>query len=355
MHNTSVIIYTNKPEQFKGYPQVKSLQPQRVNQISRISLIATIWEEAENVTQWCEDIFNSTRLPDEIVIVDGGSQDESVELLTTQAKISPVPMHIIQAKQINIAQGRNIAISHAQYSIIAVTDFGCRPKADWLHNLAFPLEDDPEIAVVAGWYQAVDRNQNPLNRRRWSTLDQINPQEFIPSSRSLAFKKSAWQSAGGYPEWLTLTGEDTLFAYSLKEIANKWAFVPDAIVLWRAPDTITTYWKKQYQYSFGDGEARLNTPYYQRLGLQVGLFILTLLIFLILLTIVPLAYKLFLIGLIFIVIPIGIYLLLPQKKEGSKLQDITWESGAKFAQFFGYLKGSMNRKEAFALRDKMLK
>ena len=52
--------------------------------------------------------------------------------------------------------------------------------------------------------------QTALAATTLPTRDEIDPQKFLPSSRSVAFTKAAWSRAGGYPEWLDYC-EDLLF------------------------------------------------------------------------------------------------------------------------------------------------
>jgi len=110
-----------------------------------------------------ECIFEQSRLPDELIIVDGGSTDGTFELLSDFKPKSPIPMHIFQENGCNISRGRNLAISHAKYPIIAVTDFGCRSEKNWLRNLLFPFEKDISIQMVGGWYNPEDQNGNSID------------------------------------------------------------------------------------------------------------------------------------------------------------------------------------------------
>ncbi len=155
---------------------------------------------------------------------------------------------MITEKKINIAAGRNLAIEKASHEVIVVSDFGCRPHKDWFENISAPFRLDANTEVVCGWYTAVDKQGKVVPYKGWPILSEINPQEFIPSSRSVAFTKSAWLRAGGYPEWLTLTGEDTYFALELKRYASRWAFVPSAVVDWMAPTSLSELWQKAYSY-----------------------------------------------------------------------------------------------------------
>jgi glycosyltransferase involved in cell wall biosynthesis len=127
-----------------------------------------------------------------------------------------------------------------------------------------PFDLDPQVGVSAGYYDV--RETNTLSRlaRKFFGVDltKINPQEFLPSGRSLAFQKKLWEKAGGYPEWLTDAGEDTLFDIRLKAQPARWAFVPSARAAWYAPDTFRKLLKTYYRYSRGDGETGIGAELY---------------------------------------------------------------------------------------------
>jgi glycosyltransferase involved in cell wall biosynthesis len=221
-----------------------------------VSLITTVLNEAHNVTAWIASLQQQKRLPDEVIITDGGSRDGTFAALQELSEAFTVPLRIISAPGYNIAAGRNLAIQSAAHPIIASTDFGCSLDPDWLERLILPFETDPEIGVSAGYYQVVgERTLERLSAHFFGVdLAKVNPGEFLPSSRSLAFRRELWSIAGGYPEWLTDAGEDTLFDYHLKSQPARWAFVPEAVVQWHAPRTIQKLVKTYYRYAFGDGE-----------------------------------------------------------------------------------------------------
>jgi hypothetical protein len=212
--------------------------------------------------------------------------------------------------------------------------------------------DNHDIEVVAGWYLPLDQNGRPFQRRRWPRLAQITPDDYLPSSRSLAFKKSAWEAAGGYPEWLTRTGEDTLFALGLKQHTKFWAFVPEAVVEWYAPDELRSYWRKQYEWSIGDGEAALNIPTYRRIGLELLVVVSG-----IILGMLMLAAFIFT-GSWFLAFPLLIfgalstfYIAILLQRKSIDIAEVPWELGAKFAQLFGYIQGVLNRQKILDRSD----
>lgn len=230
----------------------------------RISLISTVRNEAGSARAWLESLLSQSRLPDEVVITDGGSSDDTVSIIREFSQTCQIPIRLIQADGANIAQGRNFAIREATHPVIAISDFGCELDQHWLENLIAPFEADDHIALSAGYYGVIESNTiSKVASKIFNIgLEEVEPQNFLPSSRSVAMLKSLWESAGNYPEWLTDAGEDTLFDYHLKSQPTQWAFVPEAHVTWRAPASLLKLCKTHYRYGLGDGEAGLRSQYY---------------------------------------------------------------------------------------------
>jgi glycosyltransferase involved in cell wall biosynthesis len=272
---TCVILYSVNEALFPGYHPRKTIQTE-IRRDAKVSLVACVKNDVETVNGWIQSIYRQTILPDEIIVVDTGSSDGTFRLLQEEACISRgIPFHVIYSPAANIAQARNIGIKNAKNQIIAITDFGATPREDWLEKITYPLLEDPEILLSAGLYATVDKNGLPaLNSALWlwNRLDRIDPSSYLPPGGSAAFRKDIWEFVGGYPEWLTLTGEDTCFDLQLKHLGGKWAFVPEAVVLWHAPETIKLYVGKMFTWAKGDGEAGIQGRYYWRNMVRIGLW-----------------------------------------------------------------------------------
>jgi polysaccharide pyruvyl transferase CsaB len=252
------LIHSNQPTD----KQIASRSPAPL----KISLISCLKNESGNIDKWFERIFNQTLPPDEIILVDNGSTDGSLERLEYYASLSSIPIRILSEPAGNIAHNRNLAISHASYPVIAATDFGCFARPDWLEKITEPFRIDPEIQVSAGIYAPINKEpRQPLRNKHlwlWATPEKIDPASYLPPGGSMAFKKESWEAVGGYPEWLTLTGEDTYFDLALKFFGGKWAYVPEAVVEWIAPSNFFHYLKKLYRWAIGDGETGIHARYY---------------------------------------------------------------------------------------------
>jgi glycosyltransferase involved in cell wall biosynthesis len=236
------------------------------------ALIATLYNEADNVSRWWDCLMQQTVLPEEIVIVDGGSTDGTWEKLQELARSSPVPVRLKQ-ERCNIAVGRNRAIALTDAEIIAATDAGSFPEPEWFHEITQPLLEDASVDCTGGVNLAGEETvfQNYLAQfepRRDGEAD-IKPgnKEVHPSSRNTAFRRQAWADVGGYPEWLTLAAEDALFTAELHAVKKKIIRNPKAVVHWSVRDSLEAYFKLHHRNAYGWAEAQLEASYFFRRGL----------------------------------------------------------------------------------------
>jgi hypothetical protein len=84
----------------------------------------------------------------------------------------------------------------------------------------------------------------------------VDPQTFLPSSRSVAFRKPVWEAVGGYPEWLDFS-EDVVFDLKVRERFGAFRFAPEAVVHFRPRGSLPALAKQYYRYARGDGKANL--------------------------------------------------------------------------------------------------
>lgn len=231
----------------------------------KVSLICTLKNEEPSITEFLDSLLYQSRPPNEIIIVDGGSTDRTTEIIKSYIE-NGAQIKLIIKSGANIAEGRNIAIRNAKYDIIASTDAGCKLDNTWLQNLVKPFKEDPTVDVVSGWYEADTKNdfEKCVVELTYPKLENVekNSDEFLPSSRSIAYKKICWDKIGGYPEWL-YTAEDTLFDIKLKKNGYKFFFASNAIVRWNVRPTIRSILKQYYLYARGDGHANLFLKLYK--------------------------------------------------------------------------------------------
>lgn len=225
-----------------------------------VSVIMTVYNEAASIVKVLDTLKTQSLKPNEVVIVDGGSSDGTIELIKNWQAANPeLPVQLIEKPGANISQGRNLAIQQAQHPIIAATDAGVRLPENWLEKLVEPF-DEPGVEVVAGFFRGDPSPHSPFEISMAATVlpapDDIKPEKFLPSSRSVAFTKNAWQKSGGYPEWLDYC-EDLIFDLNLKQAGYKFRWQPAAVALFAPRASLKAFWLQYYRYARGDGKANL--------------------------------------------------------------------------------------------------
>jgi glycosyltransferase involved in cell wall biosynthesis len=222
-----------------------------------VSVIATVLNEGGSIRRLLDSLSEQSRPPDEVVIADGGSSDDTLSILNEVSQRGPLRLRVLSCPDTNISQGRNAAISAAQSDVIASTDAGVRLTSDWLHELTAPFAD-PSVQVVSGFFVPDPRStfEVAMGATVLPAVDEIRPTRFLPSSRSIAFRKSAWQAVGGYPEWLDYC-EDLIFDLELRDRFGPFAFAPRAAVRFRPRSTLRAFYLQYYRYARGDGKADL--------------------------------------------------------------------------------------------------
>lgn len=222
----------------------------------RISVIVTVKNEAASLHRLLTSLAAQTRAPDEVVICDGGSTDGTLDALRAETRL---PLKVIVRPGANISQGRNAAIAEATGEVIASTDAGVVLAPEWLQELVAPFENQTsQVSVVAGFFLPDARTafEVAMGATVLPQLSEIRPETFSPSSRSVAFRKEAWQAVGGYPEWLDYC-EDLIFDFALRRRFGPFAFAPQAIAHFRPRGSLRAFFRQYYQYARGDGKADL--------------------------------------------------------------------------------------------------
>jgi glycosyltransferase involved in cell wall biosynthesis len=225
------------------------------------SLVSTVFNEINRLDQTIAEISSQTLQPAEIIVTDAGSTDGTYELLLRWQATSKVPIVVLQKHRCNVAEGRNMAIKAAKHELIASTDFGCRFEPDWLENLMAPFAE-ADTKIVAGAFTVQEHEINTLAGKADYILANGYPvdlgQYFVPSSRSIAYYREVWEKVGGYPEWLTLTADDSTFALVVVKEGYTFKFAHKPCVYWGRHKTFLGFQKEFLRYGLGEGEAHCN-------------------------------------------------------------------------------------------------
>ncbi|MGN9758416.1 glycosyltransferase [Streptomyces sp. SD31] len=237
-----------------------------------VSVVTTVLDEADVidrllgllVPQLVED-------GDEIVVVDGGSTDDTADRVEAWAS-KDVRIRPLRLPGSTIAAGRNAGVRAASNPLIACTDAGCDPDPDWLAQLRAAAAEPAPPGLITGVYRA--DAQGALGRAM-SAVGYPVPEEArhsgpwtrvycrllgrgldaaMPTGRSVAFSRSAWQDAGGFPEHLR-TAEDVLFGRAVVAAGHRAVLASSAEVGWEQRPTLRRTAAMYFRYGEGGGRS----------------------------------------------------------------------------------------------------
>ncbi len=233
----------------------------------KVSLIITVLNEGDNVRALLQSVLNQTLQPDEVVIVDGGSGDNTVHEIKTFAKQnSSLKIRLFEMVGYNIPKARNYAIAESGGEIILVTDGGCVLDNVWCESLTNLLQRR-ECDVASGPY-ASNYLQKCISKIVVPSQDEFLGSRFMASSRSLGFLRRCWADVGGYPEGLD-RAEDTLFMMDLKakKYISKVALA--AVAFWKPRATIGQFARQMFGYAAWDGVGHIFSRVYLRCAINI--------------------------------------------------------------------------------------
>jgi len=112
----------------------------------RVSVIVLNWNGKRYLEECFLSLLAQTRPPDEIILVDNGSSDGSVEFV---AERFPEVKVIRNGENLGFAEGNNVAIRIAQGDYIVTLNNDTRADPHWLEELVRAAEGDRRVGMYA--------------------------------------------------------------------------------------------------------------------------------------------------------------------------------------------------------------
>jgi glycosyltransferase involved in cell wall biosynthesis len=221
---------------------MNSNQPENLKQIS---VIVPAKNEEESIGVLLQALAEQSYSPAEIIITDGGSEDQTREIIRNFADRSPISIVLIEAADAFPGRGRNLAISRSRYEWIACIDAGNVPDKHWLRELVAVAERENKARIIYGRYL-------PVTDTYFTTCAAIAyllpPRVFSPFIASTLMHRSVWQEVDGFREDLR-SGEDLLFFKRIHALGILQARADKALVHWSLQPSLGATFQRFKTYS----------------------------------------------------------------------------------------------------------
>lgn len=160
---------------------------------SSLSVALCTLDGGRYLRQQLASIIGQTRRPDEIVVCDDGSRDDSVEIALDMLRRSGITHTLVQNTQrLGVRGNFERAIRLCEHEIVAFSDQDDIWYPDKLARLEGALRRSPAAAAVFSDARAVDTKGRPLGFSQWQSC------RFGPSIRA-AFRRDLFPILVRYP------------------------------------------------------------------------------------------------------------------------------------------------------------
>lgn len=217
-----------------------------------ISVVVTTFNDASNIDSFLNGIIQrQTVKPKEIVVVDGGSKDETVELLNRYALKSIVPFIVINdGKKRNISEGINEGIKQSMNDWVLIMGTGNAYNPEFIQMLLKRQENCSADVIYSSIIGAEKTKFGHIFNQYF--LRGNRPQDLDASNHGVLIHKGVFNRVGYFWEHFIYAGEDLEFFFRVRKNNIECSCVTEASAYWDTPQNVKEYLKKMKVNSIAD-------------------------------------------------------------------------------------------------------
>ena len=238
--------------------QLTPLPKQQPNVLPGVSVIVCARNEEDNLKDYLHALLAQDYPCFEVIVVDDGSEDESVRVLKEYARQYPnlyltfVPQgaRVISSKKLALT----IGIKAAKHDYILLTDADCRPESRyWIREMIGGFSSDTTEVVLG--FGAYFEKKGLLNRlicydTLFSGLQYMGMAKcgfpYMGVGRNLAYRKDTFFKNNGFQGLLTeRAGDDDLFVNKVANKTNTGVVCTPNSITWSQPKSTWHEWLHQ--------------------------------------------------------------------------------------------------------------
>jgi GT2 family glycosyltransferase len=219
-----------------------------------VAVIIVAFNSERTIGECLKSLDGQNAPPREVVVVDGGSTDGTLEVVRRSPSVK-----ILSMPGANQSACRNAGVRESTSDIVAFLDSDCTAQPDWVKTIEAEVRSPQE--VVGGPYTpAQDTDFAKTTYRFMGTTTSWLTAQFARredrrkcvnavAAGNCAFTKELFKRVGGFDEKSSVR-EDSIFCRRVRESGCKVVFVPEMWVRhrWRGWDGLNPLARVAYEY-----------------------------------------------------------------------------------------------------------
>jgi GT2 family glycosyltransferase len=215
-----------------------------------VTVVVVNWNGKSFISECLDGLRAQTYKSFEIVVVDNGSTDNSVDFISrSYPDVALIPLE----KNYGFSKGNNIALKNIYSKYVALINNDAVPDPQWLECLVSAMEQYQSAGFVASKMvfqncpMFIDRAGDFYTRAGAGILRGRNESSLLYSEKEWVFgacagaamyRKEMIEAIGPFDEDFFLLYEDIDLSFRAQLIGYKCLFVPDAVVRHKASKSI---------------------------------------------------------------------------------------------------------------------
>ncbi|MEL7460765.1 MAG: glycosyltransferase [Pseudomonadota bacterium] len=214
-----------------------------------ISLAVAVRNGARYIEQALTGINAQTRAPDEIVLINDGSQDATLDILNRFRDQAPQYVQVISQPQLGLAAARNAALTAATTTWQIILDADDVPGPALVEKMASVVETRPQTALAFCRVRYVDQHLTPTGVVSPWPGDQLDFTDFLRanpmhSTSGTILRRDAALAVGAFDETLTAMA-DVDMAVRIGQAGGRLHAVDEVVVDYRKhKGQVTSDWRR---------------------------------------------------------------------------------------------------------------
>ena len=226
--------------------------------MEKYSVITTTFNDEDTITRYLNNMASQSIPPQEIVIADGGSTDNTLALINQFTDKTNITIKLLSGAKLNIAQGLNCAIRHSSEHYVAITTLGNDYPHDFMEKLLAKLDESIDVTYspIRGWeHNDFSKTYNKVYLGDEKVMN-------MPSNHGAMVCVDVFKEHGFFFENFVYAGEDWEYYKNFLRRGGKCVCAEDTYLIWDTPDTIEAYKKQKKAYLIGKLQSTTNTYFF---------------------------------------------------------------------------------------------
>ncbi|MFB2922227.1 glycosyltransferase [Aerosakkonema funiforme] len=174
-----------------------------------VSVIIPVFNGEKTIKNTIESVINQTFRDWELIVINDGSQDATLDIVTT---IKDTRLKVFSYPNAGAPASRNRGFSHSEGEFIAFLDADDRWTPDKLQAQLKALQENSEAAVAYSWSDFVDESGEFLRQGSYSTVsgnvyEKLLLTDFLDNGSNPLIRRQAFMEVEGFDESLP-AGQD---------------------------------------------------------------------------------------------------------------------------------------------------